>query len=192
MGSTDKRKVKVVPYNPDWKRMFEQEAQRLQTVLEPLLPRIHHIGSTAITGIRAKPIIDILVEVVDISRVDRYNRSMQQLGYEPKGAFGIAGRRFFIRGGNQRTHHVHIFQKGNPEIRRHVLFRDYLIAHPREAAEYSALKAELARKFPEEIEAYIEGKDGFIKKIDQQAEYWYQERKKRGDASDTSGKEDSC
>jgi len=134
---------------------------------------IHHVGSTAIPNISAKPIIDILVEVHDIGKIDEFNGEMIKLGYQPKGEFGISGRRFFIKGDDStRTHHVHIFQTGDPKVERHLNFRDYMIAHPKAAQAYSRLKEKLAQKFPKDIEGYIEGKDGFIKEMDKRAAVW--------------------
>lgn len=79
--------------------------------------------------------IDILIEVKDIEAINQYNLQMEALGYEAKGENGLKGRCFFRKGGNKRTHHVHIYENGNREIVRHTLFRDYLIAHPEKAAE---------------------------------------------------------
>lgn len=131
---------------------------------------IEHIGSTAIPGIKAKPIIDILLVVRDIERVDAKNNAMQNLGYEALGEYGIPGRRYFRkRKGEEDTHHVHTFQEGNPEVQRHVLFRDYLRAHADEAQAYTRLKERLAEQFQHDIDVYTEGKSGFIQRIDQLA-----------------------
>jgi GrpB-like predicted nucleotidyltransferase (UPF0157 family) len=167
------RQIKVVPYHPNWSELFEAEADELTAILGQEVVAIHHIGSTAIPGISAKPIIDMLVEVHDIEKIDDFNEEMIQLGYQPKGEFGIPGRRFFIKGGDAtRTHHVHVFQTGNPEVERYLDFRDYMTAHPEEAQAYGRLKAQLAQKFPEDIDSYMEGKDRFIKEIDRKAQAW--------------------
>jgi GrpB-like predicted nucleotidyltransferase (UPF0157 family) len=97
---------------------------------------------------------------------------MIQLGYDPQGENGIPNRRYFSKGGDNRTHHVHMFQSGNEEINRHLQFRDYLIAHPKKALDYSNLKEKLAKQFPSQIDQYIEGKDALIKEIDLLAEKW--------------------
>lgn len=100
-----------------------------------MIVAVHHIGSTAITGIQAKPIIDLLVEVQCLTQVDEQNLPMEQLGYEVMGDFDIPGRRFF-RKNNQdgiRTHHIHIFNHNSAQIKRHLAFRDYMIAHPTDA-----------------------------------------------------------
>ncbi|HEX6384018.1 MAG TPA: GrpB family protein [Anaerolineae bacterium] len=167
------RKVEVVPHSPDWPQQFRQEAERLAAVLKKEIVTIHHFGSTAIPDIPAKPTIDILVEVRDIGRIDDYNEAMIQMGYEPKGEYGITGRRFFrkeIEG--QRTHHVHIYQVGNPEIERHLNFRDYMRVHPTEAAEYGLLKKQLAQRFPEDMESYVAGKTDFVRKTERKARLW--------------------
>lgn len=127
---------------------------------------IHHIGSTAIPGIKAKPVIDIMVVVEDINKVDSYNDKMRAIGYEPKGEFGIVNRRFFQKGGNNRTYYVHIFQQGDKEIKRHLNFRDYMKTHPKQAQRYSQLKETLADKDPHDINKYNEGKNDIIVEID--------------------------
>ena len=104
---------------------------------------------------------------------DDLNEAFSRLEYIPMGEFGIPGRRYFKKPGDEkRTHHLHIFQSGSPELERHLAFRDYLIAHPDEARRYSELKAELARRFPEDIEGYMAGKDGYIKEIQRKALAW--------------------
>jgi GrpB-like predicted nucleotidyltransferase (UPF0157 family) len=111
--------------------------------------------------------------VRDIEKIDAFNERMSQLGYLPKGENGIPGRRFFIKGDEiHRTHHLHIFAVGHPDIERHLNFRDYLIAHPEDALAYGHLKQELARKFSTDIDSYIAGKDGFIKEMDRKAQAW--------------------
>jgi len=167
------RKIKVVPHDPNWSKLFKAEANKLAAVLGQEAIAIHHIGSTAMPNISAKPIVDILVEVHDIKKIDEFNEGMMKLDYQPKGEFGIPGRRFFIKGGDAtRTHHVHMFQTGDTEVERYLNFRDYMIAHPEEAQAYSRLKEKLAQRFPEDIEGYMAGKDGFIKETDRKAQAW--------------------
>jgi GrpB-like predicted nucleotidyltransferase (UPF0157 family) len=168
------RKIKVVPHNPQWTAIFQAEAARLAAVFGPEALLIEHIGSTAIPGIKAKPIIDILVGVKDIERVDDLNESMMALGYEPYGEFGIPGRRYFSTGTTSvaQARHVHVFQADNPEVARHIDFRDYMRAHPDDAQAYSRLKEILAEKFPNDSERYTNGKSDFIRKMDRQATAW--------------------
>ena len=167
------RKVEVVPHDPNWPMLFQSEAGKLGAILGEEVLAIHHIGSTAIPDMSAKPIIDILVEVNHIAKIDGFNEEMLKLGYQPKGEFGISGRRFFSKVCDSvQTHHVHVFQAGNPEVLQHLNFRDYLIAHLKEAQAYGHLKEELSGKFPDDIESYIEGKESFIKEIDRRARAW--------------------
>ncbi len=167
------RKVRVVPYDSKWKTKFQEEAIVIQAILCDELVEIHHIGSTSIPGISAKPVIDILPVVKDIERVDAYNPQFIKAGYEPKGEFGLPGRRYFSKGlDGERTHHIHAYQLGNPEIERHLAFRDYMISHSDDALAYSILKERLARQFPFDIEAYMDGKDAFIKERERLALAW--------------------
>jgi len=167
------RQVQVVPYDPDWPRSFQAEADEIRVTWGQEVVAIHHIGSTAVPGMSAKPIIDILVEVHYIGKIDEFDETLRQLGYLPKGEAGIPGRRFFIKGDEiHRTHHIHVFQSGHPEVERHINFREYLIAHADAAQVYSRLKEELARRFPTDIEGYMAGKDGLIKAMDSRARAW--------------------
>jgi GrpB-like predicted nucleotidyltransferase (UPF0157 family) len=171
ISKTDKRRLGVVSYNSNWKGMYKEESEKIKNVLSDIIIDIHHIGSTAIPGIKAKPVIDILVEVKDIEGVDQYNHKMKELGYEAMGEYGIPKRRFFRKGGNNRTHHIHIFQVGNEEIERHINFKEYLIAHPDKAREYSKLKENLVNKYTYNVENYTNSKSDFIKEIDKKAKF---------------------
>lgn len=166
-------KVEVVQYNPQWPKKYEDEANKIQKILGNELVAIHHIGSTAVPGLRAKPIIDILPVVKDISKVYLYNAAFQKLGYEAKGEFGIAGRRYFRKGKDERTHQIHIFEESNQkDICRHLAVRDYLRANVNEANAYGELKSRLAEKFPNDIQAYSQGKDHFVKSLESRALEW--------------------
>jgi GrpB-like predicted nucleotidyltransferase (UPF0157 family) len=166
------RKVVMVPYRPDWPERFEQESARLRPVFGEKA-QIHHIGSTSVPGLCAKPVIDILVEVPNIRQVDRLNPQMELLGYEPRGEFGLPGRRYFPREvDGERTHHVHVYKAGTSEARRHLAFRDYLRSHPQTAEEYGRLKSQLALSYPEDIQGYMDGKDAFVKDVERQALDW--------------------
>jgi GrpB-like predicted nucleotidyltransferase (UPF0157 family) len=168
------RKVEVVSHNPKWQEAFEIESKYVANVLGENVVAIHHIGSTAIPGIYAKPVIDLLVEVKDIIKVDEQSLGMGTLGYEVMGEFGISGRRFFLKNshGGIRTHHIHIFEAVSEQVERHLAFRDYLIAHPYEAERYSELKRRLAREYPTSIDGYMDGKKDFIETMDKKAKQW--------------------
>jgi GrpB-like predicted nucleotidyltransferase (UPF0157 family) len=168
------RKVEVVPHNPRWRDAFEAEAKHVAVALGENVVAIHHIGSTAIPNIYAKPVVDLLVEVRDIAEVDGRSSAMESIGYEVMGEYGIPGRRYFRKDKQEgiRTHHVHTFETGSAEVGRHLAFRDYMIAHPWEAQRYSELKRRLAEEHPQSIDGYMDGKDGFIKEMDRRAARW--------------------
>jgi GrpB-like predicted nucleotidyltransferase (UPF0157 family) len=168
------KKVEVVPYNPRWRDVFEAEAKHIAVALGENVVAIHHIGSTAIPNIFAKPVIDLLVEVRDITRVIEQSSAMESLGYQVMGEFGIPGRRYFRKDNHEgiRTHQIHAFKAGSAEVVRHLAFRDYLIAHPEDAQKYSELKRRLAEENSQNMDGYIDGKDGFIKETDQKAAQW--------------------
>lgn len=174
-----KREVKVLPYNKDWPRLYQLEVVSLRKVLGDEIVSVFHIGSTAIPGMYAKPTIDILLEVKSVSKLDDYNEVMIGIGYDPRGEYGIPGRRYFSKGesDNIRTHHVHAFQTGDIGLERHLAFRDYMIAHPDDAREYAQLKLNLARVFQWDIEGYCDGKDPFVSEMEEKALLWYRSSK---------------
>ncbi len=154
--------------------MYEEEASKLRRIFGSSLIEIHHIGSTSVVGLAAKPVIDIMPVVKDIDQVDRLNTAMITIGYEPKGENGLPGRRYFQKGGDQRTHHVHFFDIGNTEVDRHLVFRNYLRSHPDAVKEYGDLKKELSQRFPSNMEAYIRGKEQLVAAIEKRAIAWYE------------------
>ena len=170
--SANERLITVEEYTESWVEEYKAEAERLREVFGELLVGIHHIGSTSVPGLAAKPVIDFLVEAADIDRVDELNDRMLKLGYEARGEYGIPSRRFFPKGGNQRSHHVHVFPVGHHRVKDHLLFRDYLRAFPEEARAYEKLKRSLADEFPHDIDGYCDGKDEFIKELNRRAERW--------------------
>ncbi|HEX8181403.1 MAG TPA: GrpB family protein [Pyrinomonadaceae bacterium] len=168
------RIVEVVAHNPQWRDAFEAEAEHVAAALGENVVAIHHIGSTAIPNIYAKPVIDLLVEVRDITEVDVQSSAMKSLGYEVMGEYGITGRRYFRKDNRAgiRTHNIHVFAAGSAEVERHLAFRDYMIAHPEDAQRYSELKRALAQEHPQSMDGYMDGKDGFIKEMDVRAARW--------------------
>lgn len=161
-------RIYMVPHDPQWRQEFENEAEQIAEALGNNVVAVHHMGSTAIPNIYAKPVIDILLVVQDHAVLDAKQDAMEALGYEAFGEFGIPTRRYFRRDNalGDRTHQVHAFEAGSPQIARHLAFRDYMVAHPEAAQEYSDLKQKLAAEHPNDIEAYMDGKDAFIQEID--------------------------
>src|SRR5438270_451627 len=145
------RKVEVVPHNLGWRDAFEAEAKHVAAALGEDVVAIHHIGSTAIPDIYAKPVLDLLVEVRDITEVDGQSSAMESLGYEVMGEYGIPGRRYFRKDNQEgiRTHNIHAFEAGSEEVERHLAFRDYMIAQHGDAQRDSELKRRLAEQLQE-------------------------------------------
>lgn len=160
------KKVELTPPNPKWPQLFVDAAEELKSILQGNCLEIHHIGSTAIPNIYAKAIIDILPVVKNINLIDSLNHKFEKLGYVCMGEYGIPGRRFYWRSKTKRTHHVHIFEEGSSEIMRHIMFKEYLIAHEPFARAYSLIKCALAEVFPRDIENYVNGKASFVQFID--------------------------
>ncbi len=167
------RIIEVVEYNDDWPRLFEIERQLIVLSLPIKNLWLHHIGSTAVSGLAAKPIIDILLEVEEIEILDGYNEIFEAIGYECKGEFGISGRRYFQKGGSKRSHQIHAFRKNSENAIRHLAFKEYLITHPAVAKEYAGLKLDVAKKCNNDIGAYCDGKDEFVKTHEKHAVTWY-------------------
>jgi GrpB-like predicted nucleotidyltransferase (UPF0157 family) len=163
----------VCPYSENWPVLFLEEAEKLKNIFGKEVIAIHHIGSTSVPGLKAKPIIDMMPVVQSLDAVDMHNQEMIDLGYISKGENGIAGRRYFQKGGDNRTHHVHIYQVESDEINRHLAFRDYLRIHPDVRAIYGDLKEKLAQQFPYEIDSYISGKERLVRDIEEKALRWY-------------------
>ena len=166
-------RIKVVDYHPLWSSNYQIEEQSIRTILQDEWVNSFHIGSTSVPGLQAKPIIDMLLVVSDINKLDSFSSQFQGIGYEVMGEFGIIGRRYFRKGGDHRTHQIHAFQYNNIyEIERHLAFRDYLREHPEVSKEYGALKSKLADQYPNDIDGYMDGKGDFIKRVEQDAIKW--------------------
>ena len=160
------RRVELTPPNPEWLQLFCESATEIKTIIGSNLVDIHHIGSTAIPNIYAKPIVDLLPVVKDLRLVDTLNSKFEALGYVCMGEYGIAGRRFYWKSKTHRTHNVHLFEQGSSEIERHLAFRDFMRHHEDYAKAYSVLKCCLAEVFPYHIENYVDGKSSFVQMID--------------------------
>jgi GrpB-like predicted nucleotidyltransferase (UPF0157 family) len=159
--------VRLVPYQPAWAELFQQEAERLSAALGDHVVRIEHVGSTAVPGLDAKPILDIVVAVVSIADAGPFENSLAALGYVHKQENDMPGRLYFVKrtAEDRSTHHLNITELGTDCWFTHVGFRDYLLTHPTAKAEYLALKRDLARRHPDDRRAYGEDKDAFIQSI---------------------------
>lgn len=171
------RKMHVVEYSADWPLLYEQEIVLLRRALGKEIIRDHHVGSTAVPGLAAKPIIDILLEVQSVERLDDLSQAMERIGYQPRGEFGIPGRRYYLKGGDDRTHHVHAFAVDDPRIGNHLAFRDYLREHPAAVAEYSTVKQAAAVAHRNDPEGYGAFKQDFVERTVAKAVHWTEERR---------------
>jgi GrpB-like predicted nucleotidyltransferase (UPF0157 family) len=168
------RRVELAAHDPGWGGEFERVAEVLRPAFGPGA-RVHHIGSTSIEAVGvAKPVIDVLVEVGDLADAERAAGPLEAGGFEARGEYGIPGRRYFVRAaeGERPRVHVHAYRAGDPQVARHLAFRDYLRAHPHEARAYGELKRALAAAHPGDAARYQDGKTEFIHAVDQRAAAW--------------------
>ena len=153
------------PYNPLWPLWFEEEKKKLHLILGENAVAIHHVGSTAVPYLAAKPIIDIVIVTENISAFEECNPQLKEQGYLAKGEMGMCFRRFYSRGENPRTHHLHVYSKENDEITQYLTFRDHMRTHPDDLKAYGVLKHTLSILYKEDRDSYTLGKDSFIKAI---------------------------
>jgi GrpB-like predicted nucleotidyltransferase (UPF0157 family) len=175
--------VALVPYDPTWPELFRLEKEHLLSCLPAdLVRRVEHFGSTAVPGLAAKPVIDVLVEVADLEATRaRIAPVLHAQGYDyfwrpTRGEDGPPFYAWFIKrdpASGTRTHHVHMVEACFVEHWDRLLFRDYLIAHPRLAREYQELKLRLAAAHPNDRVAYTEGKTGFIVRLTAEARRFF-------------------
>jgi GrpB-like predicted nucleotidyltransferase (UPF0157 family) len=156
--------VALLPYHEEWPTLFRAEADRIAQVQPLGQLRLEHMGSTAVPGLCAKPIIDILAGYPAGAQPQAYIDGLVSAGYSHRGEQGIPGRHFFRRG-ELRTHHVHLAEVNGVFWREHLAFRDALRAEPRLRDAYAALKQELAARHPTDREAYIDGKGPFVREV---------------------------
>lgn len=162
--------VELQPYNPDWLLIFEKEKEIISRTLDPPLPPMEHIGSTSIPGMAAKPIIDILLGVDDLTDFSRLIPSLSRAGYEYIPKAELKTRRFFRKGAPGRgICHLHLCEWKGEEWKEKVAFRDYLRTNPEKSSEYTALKRQLARDYKHQRSLYTEMKGPFIQSIVKQA-----------------------
>lgn len=155
-------RVIVEEYNLEWKNEFQRIKNQLLTVLAGKVNSIEHVGSTSVEGLMAKPIIDI--DVVIDENFEEVKEGLKSIGYIHEGDLGIVGREAFcyINKPHLMAHHLYVCNKDNEELHRHITFRDYLRQHKEDRDRYASIKKEMALKYPEDIDSYIEGKRSVI------------------------------
>jgi len=157
--------IRLVSYDPEWPGRFEIERAELEKAIGPWITGgIHHIGSTAVRGLDAKPIIDILVGVEDLDSSRVCFDPLAQLDYLYAPYLSDEMHWFCKPHPSRRTHHLHLIPKQSPRFRDELAFRDHLRSHPTAAAEYAELKRELAARFEDDREAYTDAKTDFIRR----------------------------
>lgn len=158
--------VVVLPYDKKWKQDFIAIKNELVDALGSLVITIEHVGSTSVAGLAAKPIIDIDV-VVKADDVNKAIDALEGIGYIYEGNLGIEGREAFAYEGKEhlQIHHLYVCPEDSAELKRHLAFRDYLRRHPQDREKYGNVKLEAARKYPDDIEKYIEHKSPVIEEI---------------------------
>jgi GrpB-like predicted nucleotidyltransferase (UPF0157 family) len=161
--------VTLSPHRKEWHQIFNEEQSRILHAIGEHVTAIEHVGSTAICGIVAKPILDVMVGIPTFEDGEKCVAALDKLGYEYKGQNGVPGRHFFGKGA-PRTHHLHMVAVDSDFWKHHLLFRDYLISNRQVAEEYNNLKIELAARFPRDREAYTNGKESFVKRVLREAE----------------------
>lgn len=156
--------IKIFEHDPSWLLSYHQEMDLITRRLNENIVDIQHIGSTAVSGLGAKPIIDILIAVNQLILSEQYSCKLQLIGYQHELDASRTDRLFFWKG-TPRTHHIHIVEYGKGIYWRHILFRDYLRTHPEIAGQYETLKRKMALKFGSDKVAYAESKTQFIDSI---------------------------
>jgi GrpB-like predicted nucleotidyltransferase (UPF0157 family) len=157
--------VRLVEYDHIWPGLFAAEVERVRIVLGPGLPlALEHIGSTAVPGLLAKPILDLLGGYPSDATPAPYIEALLRAGYMHRGEQGIPGREFFRRG-EPRAYHLHLAVRDGVFWTEHLAFRDALRTAPAVRDAYAELKLRLARQFPRDRESYIEGKGDFVRRI---------------------------
>jgi GrpB-like predicted nucleotidyltransferase (UPF0157 family) len=156
--------VELVPYSAEWPATAERELDRLVHALDGLVVTGHHIGSTAVPGLSAKPVIDLLLVVREVAGLDDHESVLRHLGYRCRGENGISGRRYYTLDDDTglRRFQVHCFTPESGEIERHLAFRDYLRTHHEAARAYEAEKRRCRDLHPHDSNAYCEAKAGWI------------------------------
>lgn len=166
--------VELENYNEKWKEEYLKEEELLKEVLKEKIIEIHHVGSTSIEGLMAKPVIDIMIAIKSFDEIEEIEQILKNYDYENRGHQGVESRYFFAKGpAESRTHYVHFVLPNNSTYYDLIYFKKYLIEHPEEKEKYCTLKKELAEKYADERPKYTKGKNNFITEIIRKAEREY-------------------
>jgi GrpB-like predicted nucleotidyltransferase (UPF0157 family) len=161
--------VRLESYSPQWPKLYAREDKLLRRKLRPLFEDVQHIGSTAIPGLPAKPIIDIAIRVPHLAKLGQIIRALAELDYDYLGEYGLPGRHFFTKG-SPVTHHAHVVAHHSLHWSRWLAFRDHLRENAADRDAYKKFKEQLAKKYARNRDAYTAGKDPFIERMHRRIE----------------------
>jgi GrpB-like predicted nucleotidyltransferase (UPF0157 family) len=165
--------IRVVEHDPGWAGQAQGELRRLADALGPVAVRLEHVGSTAVPGLAAKPILDLQLTVAAIEPRGRYVLPLERIGYLFVPDPASPDLHFFAKPAERpRSHHLHVCEAGGGQELRHLALRDYLRAHADEAARYAALKREAVERAPRDRLAYIEAKEEYVRNLEARALEW--------------------
>ena len=170
--------VRIVDYEPAWPVLAEHELRRIKEALGDVAVRLEHVGSTAVPGLAAKPIVDLQLSVDAIEPRARYVVPLERLGYLFAPAPESPDYHFFAKPPERpRSHHLHVCETGSDHEFRHLAVRDFLRDHPDEAASYAALKREVVARHAQDRLAYIDGKHEYVVALERRAVTWARRRR---------------
>jgi GrpB-like predicted nucleotidyltransferase (UPF0157 family) len=165
--------VRIVEYDPAWPGMAAAEIARIAAAAGEAAVRIDHVGSTAVPGLAAKPIVDLQLSVADVDAPSLYVEPLEGLGYLFAADPGSPDFQFFgLPAARPRTHHLHVCAEGSEDELRHLAVRDYLRSHPDEVSAYAELKRRLVARAPGDRLSYIEGKEEYVAALELRALAW--------------------
>jgi len=158
------KRVVIENYNSMWSEAFLKIKKELESILKEDVLAIEHVGSTSVVGLKAKPIIDIDIIIDNQAHFDQIKDKLKTIGYVHEGDQGIEGREAFKHENKTHLmrHHLYVCKKDNLHLKRHLALRDHLRKNPKDIEAYGMLKEKLAKKYPNDINKYIEGKSDFI------------------------------
>jgi len=166
--------VEIVDYDRGWVAAFVDQGATLRAALGDVAVRIDHIGSTAVPGLAAKPVVDIQVSVRSLEPVDPFREPLERIGYVYRADNPERTKRYFREPPGHRRTHIHVRQLGSFSQQVPLLFRDYLRSHPPAAAEYAEVKRRCAALFRNDRQGYVEAKDSFVWEVIRNADAWAQ------------------
>jgi GrpB-like predicted nucleotidyltransferase (UPF0157 family) len=173
-GSPQPSRLEVVAYDPAWPRLFAELGRELRNALGGVALRIDHIGSTSVPGLAAKPVVDVQVSVASFEPLAAFKQPLEALGWVYRAGNTERTKRYFREPPGTRRTHLHVRRAGSFSEQWALLFRDFLRAHPAVAAEYAAVKRELAVRFRDDRHGYTEAKVPFMWQVIRQADEWAQ------------------